>query len=188
MNLVPRPLPHQTWCRAVQTAYSDNPLWWLHPDPADPVGPSSPKRFRAGGETFPLLHFARDENTALLEAQAITGAPNAARMRKGGWRTFRISISLDRVADFLRPSERRTIKTTVQELTGDWEGYRNRTASSLVASLPPAPTQKIGEALYSTTDFQAFLTPSAKNPMYPNLVVFPDRVRIDATALTIEAD
>ena len=61
-----------------------------------------------------------------------------------------------------------------------------RTASSLdVASTPPAPTQQLGADLYLMTRCQGFLTPSAKNSTLANLVVFPDRVRIDHDTLTI---
>ena len=99
----------------------------------------------------------------------------------------RVTIHLDRVVDFRTPGGRTIIQTTVQELTGDWVDYDYRvTASPDIASNPPAPTQKLGEALYQHTSCQGFLTPSAKNSVLPNLVIFPDRVKIDHRALTIE--
>jgi len=105
-----------------------------------------------------------------------------------GWRTFRIDVRLDRVADLRGPAERLKVETTVQELTGDWRGYGYRTPASPISSVPPAPTQRLGAALYANTSCQGFLTPSAKNPSYPNLVVFPDRVAVDVGSLKIEPE
>lgn len=184
-NLVLSRLFHGTWYRAVQAAYVNNPLWWGWPDPSSPLRPSTEVRFRAREADFPLLHFAWNENTALLEARAITGTPDPARVRKGGWRTFPVSIGLDRIADLRGSVERGKIGTTVQELTGDWARYAARTSGSLVESVPPAPTQRFGEVLYARRECQGFLTPSARNPEHPNLVVFPDRVDIDVTSRTI---
>lgn len=103
------------------------------------------------------------------------------------WNIVRVAVHLARVADFRTPGGRASILTTVQELTGDWVDYDFRVAASPeIASNPPAPTQKLGEALYHQhTSCQGFLTPSAKNPVLPNLVIFPDRVSIDQRALTI---
>ena len=95
-------------------------------------------------------------------------------------------MRLDRIADLRTETERARIQTTIQELTGDWVNYAVRTASSPdVASTPPAPTQQLGEDLYRMTPCQGFLTPSARNSTLPNLVVFPDRVRIDHDTLAI---
>lgn len=97
-----------------------------------------------------------------------------------------VTVHLDRVVDFRTSGERAIVPTTVQELTGDWVDYYSRVAASPeIASNPPAPTQKLGEALYKHTNCQGFLTPSAKNPVLPNLVIFPDRVSIDRHAFTI---
>ena len=83
-------------------------------------------------------------------------------------------------------SERARIQTTVQELTGDWADYAKRTVNSPdVSSTPPAPTQQLGEDLYQIPRCQGFLMPSARNSIHPNLVVFPDRVRINHNGLTI---
>ena len=184
-DLVLSRLFHSTWYRAVRAAYVNNPLWWSRADPLSPLRPSAEVRFRAREADFPLLHFAWNENTALLEARAITGTPNAARVNTGGWRTFRVGIALDRIVDLRGLVERRKIGTTVQELTGDWTRYAARSASSLIASVPPAPTQRFGAVLYTREDCQGFLTPSARNPEYPNLVVFPDRVKINGESLAV---
>ena len=99
---------------------------------------------------------------------------------------MQVSVRLDHVADLRTASERTRIQTTVQELTGDWEDYvaRNRNSPD-VSSTPPAPPQQLGEDLYQIPCCQGFLTPSARNSILPNLVVFPDRVSIDHDTLTI---
>ena len=180
------PLGPQRWVRAVKRKYASDPLWWDRSSSAQPSGPTHDSRFKAETGTFPVLYFAWDENTALLETRAIRGKPDRSKDSVSGWRTFEIDVRLDRVADLRGRKERRKVETTVQELTGDWGGYRYRTAASQISTVAPAPTQRLGAALYSNTPCQGFLTPSARNPLYPNLVVFPDRVAVDVGSLKIE--
>ena len=157
------------------------PLAWRHSCTAK-------SRFKESKTSFPVLYLAPDRLTALLEVRALLGHPRGGAIASspGRWRVARVEVRLDRVADLRTATERARIQTTVQELTGDWVDYAVRTASSLdVASTPPAPTQQLGEDLYRMTRCQGFLTPSAKNSTLPNLVVFPDRVRIDHDTMTI---
>ena len=172
----------QSWCRAVKREYAKHPLWW---EPSERSRQALEARFKARRTTFALLHFAWDENTALLEAGAMKGTPDPMASSADGWVTVRVSVRLDRVADLRGMVERRKVGTTAQELTGDWRAYGERTGASLISSVPPAPTQRFGEVLYAGTECQAFLTPSAKNPLFPNLVVFPRRTKIDEATLTI---
>lgn len=161
----------------MQHRHAAHPLWST---------PTNETRFKALGTTFRLLYFAFDENTALLEARAIVGKPDPTKVSAIGWTTIRVDVSLKNVADLRGSAERAKVETTVQELTGDWKDYANRTSTSLdISSNPPAPTQRFGAALHSNTKCQGFLTPSAMNPLVANLVVFADRVAIDGQALTI---
>lgn len=170
------------WYRAVDPKYVQRPLAWSHT-----VG--RPTRFKPRRTTYPVVYFAPDGDTALLEARARLGHPRSGPLvaTSESRQVVQITIRLDRIADLRTASERVKIQTTVQELTGDWEDYAARTLTSPeVSSQPPAPTQALGEALYQRTDCQGFLTPSARNPILPNLVIFPDRVTIDHRSLTIE--
>lgn len=169
------------WYRAVRLQHASFPLAWQHTW-------TTTTRFKRASSRYPLLYLAPDRLTALLEVGRLMGHPRPGPSLPvtDGWCVVEVSVHLDRVADFRTPGGRSTVTTTVQELTGDWVDYDNRTvASSEVISNPPAPTQRLGEALYRSTSCQGFLTPSARNPVLPNLVIFPDRVSIDRRALSI---
>ena len=172
-----RQLAPKQWCRAVRQRYAAHPLrssW------------SNETRFKALGPIFPLLYFASDANTALLEVRAIVGRPDPAKVSAIGWTTVHVDVRLDSVVDLRGSGDRGKVESTVQELTGDWKDYANRASTSQdISSSPPAPTQRFGAALYSDTKCQGFLTPSSKNPLVANLVVFADRVIIDEKALAI---
>lgn len=185
LSLDPLPGPgytRSTWYRTVRDKYAGQPLDWEHTR-------YHGSRFKRSDARFSILYFAPDDSTALLEARGLLshlpqgGVPG----RSKPWSTVPVTVRLDRVVDLRTTAERKQIATTVQELTGDWVDYAYRTASTPeVSSTPPAPTQELGEALYYKTDCQGFLSPSSKNSMLPNLVVFPDRVSIDRRAFTIQ--
>ena len=175
-------LASQQWHHAVPQAYAHRPLAWSHTR-------SAISRFKPIGTTFPLLYFAPDPVTALFEVQALLGHPRIGPvlLNASHWHVAQVSIQLGAIADLASSaSERAAIDTTVQELTGDWADYGVRTTvSGPVQSNPPAPTQALGESLYMRGNCQGFLAPSAKNSVFANLVVFPDRVGIDHQGLTI---
>lgn len=169
------------WYRAVSITHARTPLAWGH-------SWTSKSRFKQAKASFPLLYLAPDRFTALLEVRALLGHPRtgAAVRGTGRWHVARVKVRLDHVADLRTGTELARIRTTVQELTGDWMDYAVRTPSSFdVSSTPPAPTQQLGEDLYRMTCCQGFLTPSSRNSILPIWVVFPDRLSIDHDILTI---
>lgn len=182
LNALPGPqYAKNDWYRAVRISHAGKPLAWGH-------SYTGKTRFKEATASFPLLYLAPDRDTALLEVRAFLGHPSTDPIvpMTGGWHVARVDIRLDHVVDLRTMSERARIQTTVQELTGDWADYAKRTVSSPdVSSTPPAPTQQLGEDLYQIPRCQGFLTPSARNSIHPNLVVFPDRVSIDHDTLTI---
>ena len=143
-------------------------------------------RFNDGASGFALRYLASDPAIALLEVGALYGAyatgfvaaPPARR-----WTVFRYEITrhID-VVDFTDPAYRTNALTTVQELTGDWLGYHHR-SMGLPASPPPvrngsdrrAPTQRLANTIYTTTNAHGFLAPSAKIPVTANLVLFDNK-------------
>ena len=108
-----------------------------------------PSRFRpadGGRAAFPLLYLSESHLVALMEVEALFGGgwrdggfvPNPDR----SWIIINVRVTLQRVADLTDPSEQAKLGTTVQELTGDWKGYHQRSAHTPVRQpTGPAPTQ-----------------------------------------------
>ena len=140
----------------------------------------------------PLRYLAADPVTALLEAVALHGSyasgfvrgPTPAR----GWTIFRYRTTKPlSVVDFTHPSARIAANTTIQELTGDWLGYhhRNLFGHALPGHLPRvvsghsvAPTQRLANEAYASTQANGLLVPSAKSPTIANLVLFYARLPV----------
>lgn len=167
------------WYRAIRTAFLGTPLAVAHTL-------TIPGRFNyaaAGRPGFPLLYLTEDPVTALFEVGAMLGSPAgvSAPSPTGGthWAVIQVDVTLSAVADLTSASQRRLIRSTVQELTGDWLGYRLRWASRPrpTPAWPEAPTQRLGEALHRVRGLEGFVTFSARNPTQRNLVVFPDKLR-----------
>ena len=167
------PCPKVPWYRAAPASVA-NPR---HVPSARAIN-----RFNGGQTGYQLLYFAPNPQTALFEARALLGfitgpfAPAAPSPRS--WTIFRYQIQngID-VVDFGQPVNRAAVDTTVQELTGDWEGYHVRrfpiqpTSPAIVSQRIHAPTQELG-AWLSARNYQGFLSPSARNPLIQNLVLF----------------
>ena len=127
-------------------------------------------RFNDGTTGYRLLYFAQDPRTALFEVRALLGfvsgpfAPAAPSPRS--WTIFqhRIQLGPKDIIDFGQPANRAAIDTTIQELTGDWEGYHMRPLSAQ-ASLPigrlraHAPTQELGAWLATHPNAQLSRVP-----------------------------
>ena len=83
------------------------------------------------------------------------------------------------MVDFSDPVARAIAPTTVQELTGDWFGYYQRSHDILPTHLPAvrstnplAPTQRLANSVYASTWANGLLAPSAKATTVANLVLF----------------
>lgn len=146
-------------------------------------------RFNDGATGYRLLYFAQDPGTALVEVRALLGflpGPFAsAAPSPTSWTIFRyrVQIGPDHIVDFGHPENRAEVDTSVQELTGDWQGYQiRRLLDNPIFPVDDrrsrAPTQELGAwfATYRPRSFFGFLTPSARNPVVQNLVLFYDRV------------
>ena len=143
-------------------------------------------RFNDGNGTSRLLYFAPNPVTALLEARALLGFPLGPLAPAGihrHWTVFRYTVTLARnaIVDFGDPKQRSAFDTTIQEMTGDWEGYAlRRTSNSPTSAVRvgrlTAPTQELAARLQSDLSLQGFLAPSARNPIDANLVLLYDRL------------
>jgi hypothetical protein len=165
-----------SWYRAVPLIHYKTLLRYSHTA-------RIPSRFNAGSphNAFSILYFAETPHLALFEAQAMLGSPLPGRVAlpnpAGSWAIITVQVQLRHVADLTRPSQRRKVGTSVQELTGDWIGYRLRKPT------PPAthpytdvPTQLLGAGLAATAKLEAFLTYSARDSRHQNLVIFPQNL------------
>ena len=167
-----------TWYRAIQPAFWATSLATAHTR-------TIPSRFSVGNPTrpaFEILYLAEDHQVALFEVGALLGSPlpRAAYVPNpaGAWTIINVNMTLSRVADLCRRSQRRLVSTSVQELTDDWRGYllRNPTPTLAAPYWTNVPTQRLGHALNLVPDLEAFTTCSAKVPTRRNLAIFPSKL------------
>lgn len=170
--------PHaRGWFRAIRTAFLGTPLAVAHtvtiPGRFNYVAPGHPG--------FPILYLTEDPVTALFEVGAMLGSPHRVAVPGPGhhWAIISVSVKLSGVVDLTRPAERRLIRASAQELTGDWDGYRLRRIVRPRPSpaWPVAPTQQLGQALHRVRGVEGVITYSARDATKKNLVVFPNKLR-----------
>lgn len=141
-------------------------------------------RFSAGelmnGVGFEILYLSQDQELVLFEMGAMLGSPlgNPVAAHPGiAVIQIPVSVILHKVADLSSLIAQNLLKTTVQELTGDWEGYKQRSHKTPVSDpTGMAPTQELGHALYLLDGCEGFLYTSAKLPTRRNLAVFPEKL------------
>ena len=163
-----------TWYRALEPQFATSPLSAKHTG-----GVFS--RFSPGKYSlveFEILHLSETQFVCLLEVEALLGSkfthvPNPGR----SWLLTNVQIQLQSVVDLTSYAVQRRLGTTVQELTGDWEGYRDRASfSSVTEPTGIAPTQKLGQAIYEVPGLEGIRYVSAKVPDQMNLVIFPAKL------------
>ena len=169
---------NRTWYRAIQPQFWPTALETSHtkltPSRFSPATSASP--------AFPLLYLAEDHQVALFEVEALLGSPlpgrNYTPNPRQAWTILNVQVALQNVANLTLIGEQAKLATNAQELTGDWDSYRLRTAQDSVSEPTGlAPTQLLGQALCAVPDLEAFLAISAKMPTRMNLVVFPDKLQ-----------
>ncbi len=165
-----------TWCRAVNARWGNAPLAYTHTA-------TRPGRFQNGSEQRPgieVIYLTDDPQVTLYETRAIVGSPlpgraNVPNPNPVAWTILPITVALQSIADLTRDSELQIIDTSVQELTGDWDGYDHRPQHQ---DAPPpyfthVPTQQLAVTLHQTGLFDGLLSYSAVDPRHRNLIVFP---------------
>jgi hypothetical protein len=116
---------NQVWYRAVQPQFLATALQSSHTK-------HFPSRFSEGPTAvrpFEVLYLAEDQQVALFEVQALLGSPLTppggglvVPNPRQAWVALNVRVTLQRVADLTRVPEQTALGTTVQELTGDWQG------------------------------------------------------------------
>src|SRR5260370_32996049 len=124
----------------------------------------------------------------MFEAQALLGSPTMAGgsipAPAGPWTVLTVRVQLEAVVDLSDVTSQALLDVSVQELTGDWRGYRQRSAATNV-HIPTgtAPTQALGEAFHrDPRGLEGPLTVSAKVPYNRNLIAFPSNLRGEASS------
>ena len=169
----------------LESALSDlNPTPWtgvayrLIPAQFAGTALSSIGSFKRGGrynprEAFEALYLADTPVTALQEINFIKVTDAAILSVKSSPRLLlSVEIALAAVLDLASPQVQGALSTNLQELTGSW----------LVMNVngQTAPTQLLGAAGYAHGSFEALRVPSAQDPQATNLVIFPDRLRVES--------
>jgi hypothetical protein len=169
----------RVWYRAIEARFWPTALQTRHSQ-------DLASRFNAGTRAVPpfeVLYLAEDHQVALYEARAVygqpfpkTGAvilPNPQR----AWLILNVRVTLQQVVDLTPVAAQTLLGTTVQELTGDWEGYQERQPhDSVPQPVGIAPTQALGQALFALPSLEGFHTISARLPSRMILVVFPQKL------------
>jgi hypothetical protein len=170
---------HGTWVRALHPRHSANPLGTAHTT-------THATRFNPGtvaDPAFEILYLAEDASVALFEVQALLGSaypgatfvPNPAG---GAWSLIDVQVDLQAIVDFSPLASRRRIRTSVQELTGDWRDYTLRRPARLRGGIhgSDVPTQTLGRRLERIRGLEGFLSYSARVATRRNLMVFPRKL------------
>jgi hypothetical protein len=165
------------WYRAVDLDFLNSPVDIPHTKCT--FSRCSPGPY--GNPPFAILYFGETLQVTLFEFGAMLGDPyDLARWRNapGSFAAFHVNVVLQQVADLTVLSQQDLLQTTVEELTGDWKGYRFRGLAGATVSEPvgTAPTQDLGEALFGVPGVEAFQAVSAKLATQRTLVVFPDKL------------
>jgi len=166
---------NRTWFRALEPQFAFAPLASGHTA-------ANPSRFSPGPLIllpFEILYFSENPMIALFEVEALLGSPKKGTViadPQKTWLTINVQVALQQVVDLTSLTAQQLLGATVQELTGDWQGYQTRgPATSVKQPVGTAPTQDLGEALFSLR-VEGFRTVSAKLPQQMNLVVFPQNL------------
>lgn len=170
---------NRPWYRVVGTRYLASAIATAHTV-------AVPSRFYDPITAYPQfasLYVSDNPLVAMFEAQALFGSPTtpggSVPAPAGAWTVLTVRVQLDAVVDLSDVASQALLDASVQELTGDWRGYRQRSAATNVAGpTGTAPTQALGEAVQRDgRALEGLLTVSAKVPYNRNLVAFPGHFR-----------
>lgn len=168
----------RTWFRAVQPQFWQTAL-------ASRQTLTRATRFNGDANAavqFESLYLAENPLVALFEVEALYGDPSVPGSviphPQKAYIVLNVQVSLSRIADLTDGAAQASLKTSAQELTGDWRGYQQRGRSTTVQQPSGiAPTQGLGAAFHSIPGLEGFRTLSARIPYHEVLVVFPQKLQ-----------
>lgn len=164
------------WYRAINARYSQTPLAYQHTRTIS--GRFNPGSYQR--PSFPVVYLAEDQQVAMFEVSALLGSPLPGQAfqpnpASPSWLIIPVQVTLGTVVDLCTPSTRKAVRTSVQELTGDWRAYVLRNPSPALSApyWSVIPTQRLGAALHGVAGIQGFLSYSARVPTKRILCIFP---------------
>lgn len=164
-DLLPGPVL-QVWYRAIRIEHLRTALATAH-------SRATPSRFSAGTGDFEIVYLGEDYETIIYEAQAQLGSPYIGSIAAGhsttAWVHIGVNVRVSRVVNLCDSASLKVLSSSIQELTGNWDGYSRRGAGC-------APTQALGKALFESGLFDGFIAFSAKIPTKRILALFPERM------------
>jgi hypothetical protein len=123
---------NRRWYRAVDTRYLTSAIAAAHTV-------AVPSRFYDPITAYPqfsTLYVSDSSLVAMFEAQALFGSPTrpggSVPAPRGAWTVLDVNLQLDAVVDLSDVASQALLAASVQELTGDWRGYRQRSAATNV--------------------------------------------------------
>jgi hypothetical protein len=162
------------WFRAIQPQFWTTSFKTLHTR-----GIAS--RFNPGNNRFDTFYLAENHLVALLEVGALVGTASPGGLvavPHRPWAVINVTVRLGSVVDLTRLSQRKAVRTSVQELTGDWRNYAIRhQLSGVKGAAPHPPTQRLGETVFLRSDVEGVVSYSAKQAYSRVLCVFPQRLK-----------
>lgn len=175
LPLITAPCPGGSWSRIVAAHLL------LGPPPGAPAG-SRPQPLWPGGSAasggrfsppgaFGIIYLASDDQTALLEVEAIflTSSGLVFPGQRRPWTLLSVSGQLPDVLDLTDAGVQRALHTSLSELTGTWR------ITQEMGGIPP--TQLLAQAVYDTGVIAGLCYASAKNPLGGRgIAVFADRL------------
>jgi RES domain-containing protein len=166
---------NQTWWRAVAHHLLNSPPPGAPPGSApQPLWPDGSSRFGArftpkGGP--PAVYLASDPQTALQEVGAVFAIPKGPPIALPAppYTLCQVHVVLTEVLDTRDAATQKALRTSTQELTGDWRYTMGQRRSP--------PTHILGRAAHSSGCIAAIMAHSSKNVGGGLiLAVFPDRL------------
>lgn len=177
-----------TWKHAATSGYPGRILRLTPRGVASPAGYAR-TRFNPGNARTPrfeLLYLALDQNTALLEKQALFGSPYAQPVsyipapRMSRTVVIDVVVNLQHVVDLADTTAHAALASSAQELTGVWMGYEMRGMTlrnpALTAPVGEAPTQILGWELFQEPGVEGMRVISARDATTCCLVVFTHKL------------
>ncbi len=182
---LPRLPENAVWYRAIQSQHLATAL-----DTSQTAAISS--RFSPETKTrpaYPILYLSENHLVALFEVGAMLGDPyqfgaDFLPNPKMAWTLLNVHVLLSQVVDLTDAANLTALRTTAQELTGDWKAnYYRKPMNSVRLPTGAAPTQELGEALHRLHRVEGARVISAKMATHSNLIVFPDKLLLGSSII-----